>query len=141
MTAKIEAAIERIATPLAPQPAGHYAQAAAYRDLVFVSGQLPVRPDGGHGADLPFEAQVRQVLANMVAILAAADSGLAHLLKVTVYIAGVEHWPAFDRIYAEVLGEACPARAVVPVPALHHGYLVEIEAIATRRGAAANANG
>ena len=54
----------------------------------------------------------------------------ADLVKVTVYVAGVEHWPAFDRVYAAALGEHRPARAVVPVPELHHGYLVEIEAIA-----------
>ena len=50
----------------------------------------------------------------------------------TAYIAGVENWPAFNRIYAEVFGEAKPARTVVPVPELHHGYLVEVEAIAVR---------
>jgi 2-iminobutanoate/2-iminopropanoate deaminase len=54
------------------------------------------------------------------------------MLKVTVYIVGVELWPAFNTIYAELMGEARPARAVVPVPELHHGYLVEIEATAAR---------
>ena len=48
----------------------------------------------------------------------------------TVYVAGVQHWPAFDQVYAELLGSHRPARAVVPVPELHHGYLVEIEALA-----------
>ena len=48
----------------------------------------------------------------------------------TVYVVGIEHWPAFDRLYARYLGEHRPARAVVPVPVLHHGYLIEIEAIA-----------
>jgi hypothetical protein len=67
-----------------------------------------------------------------IAAAAAAGSGLDQVLKVTAYIAGVEHWPAFNRIYAEVFAEARPARSVVPVPALHHGYLVEIEAIAVR---------
>jgi len=51
----------------------------------------------------------------------------------TAYIVGVENWPAFNRIYAEVFGDAKPARTVVPVPELHHGYLVEVEAIAVRR--------
>ena len=55
------------------------------------------------------------------------------MLRVTAYSVGVENWPAFNRIYAEVFGDAKPARTVVPVPELHHGYLVEVEAIAVRR--------
>ncbi len=52
----------------------------------------------------------------------------------TAYVVGVAHWPEFNRLYAEVMGEAKPARTVVPVPELHHGYLVEVEAIAVRGG-------
>ena len=124
--------IERITVPGAEPPAGHYSPASAWRDLVFVSGQLPVRPDGAHTADQPFEVQARQVLANLFAVLAAAGSSPGRVLKVTVYVAGIEHWPAFNRVYAEAFGDAKPARAVVPVPELHHGYLVEVEAIAAR---------
>ncbi|CDF95101.1 Translation initiation inhibitor [Pseudomonas sp. SHC52] len=66
----------------------------------------------------------------MLAILDAAGCTTSDLVKVTVYVAGVKHWPAFDKIYAETMGNHRPARAVVPVPELHHGYLVEIEAVA-----------
>jgi len=124
--------IERIAPADAAPPGGHYAPATAWRDLLFVSGQLPVRPDGTHTADRPFEEQARQVLANLFAVLRAGGSSPERVLKVTVYVAGVEHWPAFNRLYAEAFGDAKPARAVVPVPELHHGYLVEVEAIAAR---------
>jgi reactive intermediate/imine deaminase len=124
--------ITRIGTAAAPAPAGHYAQATAWRDLVFVSGQLAPRPDGTHTADQPFAAQARQALANLLAILAEAGSGPERILRVTAYIVGVAHWPEFNRVYAEMLGEARPARTVVPVPELHHGYLVEVEAIAAR---------
>lgn len=124
--------IERIAVPDRPPPPGHYSPATAWRDLVFVSGQLPVRPDGTHTASEPFETQARQVLENLVAALASAASSPARTLKVTAYIVGIEHWPQFNRIYAEVFGAAKPARAIVPVPALHHGYLIEVEAIAAR---------
>ena len=124
--------IERIAVPGYAPPAGHYSPAVAWRDLVFVSGQLPMRPDGTHTADQPFGEQARQVLANLFAALKAAGSSPGRVLKVTVYVAGIEHWPAFNRLYAEAFGDAKPARAVVPVPELHHGYLVEVEAIATR---------
>ncbi|MFC3711648.1 RidA family protein [Sphingoaurantiacus capsulatus] len=124
--------IDRIFVEGAAPPAGHYSPATAWRDLVFVSGQLPVRPDGSHSFDQPFEVQARQVLDNLLAVLAAAGSSPERVLKVTVYVTGIQHWPAFNRLYAEAFGEAKPARAVVPVPELHHGYLVEVEAIAAR---------
>jgi reactive intermediate/imine deaminase len=123
--------IEQIWLP-GNKPAGHYAPATAHGDLVFVSGQLPVRADGEHDAEASFEDQARRAIANLLAVLDAAGSEPERLLKVTVYIVGVDHWPAFNTVYAEMLGDSRPARAVVPVPELHHGYLIEIEAIAAR---------
>jgi reactive intermediate/imine deaminase len=125
-------AIETIVTDTAPAPGGHYAQATATDDLLFVAGQLPVDAGGSLRADLPFEEQARQALANLLAIVRAGGSAPERVLKVNVYIVGIDHWPAFNRIYAELFGEARPARAVVPVPELHHGCLVEIDAIAAR---------
>src|SRR4051794_9745351 len=122
------AGIEQVSTARAPAPAGHYAQATAWRDLVFVSGQLPVRADGTHTAGASFEVQARQALANLLAVLAEADSDPGRVLRVTAYVVGVEHWPVFNRIYAELFGEARPARAGEPVPELHPGYPVEVEA-------------
>ena len=124
--------IEHIATTDAPTPAGHYSQAAAYGDLLFVAGQIPVRVDGTHQFDAPFEDQARQALANLLAIVRAGGSAPERILKVNVYIVDIAHWPAFNRVYAELLGDARPARAVIPVPELHHGYLVEVDAIAAR---------
>jgi 2-iminobutanoate/2-iminopropanoate deaminase len=120
-----------IQTADAPTPTGHYCQAAAHGDLVFVSGQLPVRPDGGE-SDRSFEAQVRQALSNLFAILSAAGSSPEHVLKVTVFLVGIEKWPIFNQLFGEVFGAVRPARSVVPVPHLHDGYLIEIEAIAIR---------
>ena len=124
--------VERISTDAAPKPAGHYSQACAYGDLVFVSGQLPVSLEGKALADKSFEEQVRHALANLLSIVKAAGSGPDHVLKVTAFIVGVENWPAFNAVYAEVFGASRPARSVVPVPALHHGCLIELEAIAAR---------
>lgn len=117
---------------LAP-PGGHYRHAVCHGDFVFVSGQLGARPDGTHTADLPFEDQVRQALANLRAALASAGADLDGVLKLTAYIVDVAHWPRFNAVYAEVMGEARPARTVVPVPELHYGYLVELDAFALRR--------
>lgn len=124
--------VERIVTDAAPAPGGHYAQATAAEGLLFVAGQLPVRPDGTHTADQPFEDQARQALTNLLAIVRAGGSAPERVLKVNVYIVGIEHWAAFNRVYAELFGDAKPARAVVPVPELHFGYLVEVDAIAAR---------
>ncbi len=126
-------AVEPISTDAAPKPAGHYSQGIAHGDLVFVSGQLPVSLEGKALADKSFEEQVRHALANMLSIVKAAGSGPDRVLKVTAFIVGVEHWPAFNKVYAELMGAHKPARTVVPVPHLHYGYLVEMDAIAALR--------
>jgi 2-iminobutanoate/2-iminopropanoate deaminase len=111
-------------------PGGHYSHAVRFGDLVFVSGQLGIRPDGSHTAHLPFEDQVQQALENMLTALRLAGATAADVLKVTAYIVDVERWPRFNALYAEMMGNARPARTVVPVAQLHYGYLVEVDAIA-----------
>jgi reactive intermediate/imine deaminase len=126
--------IDTIFTTNAAKPGGHYSQAIRYQDTLYISGQLPVRPDGGHSVGEPFEIQAAIALDNILAILAAAGACANDLVKVTVYIVGIDNWPAFDQLYARCLGQHRPARAVVPVPVLHHGYLIEIDAIARVQG-------
>src|SRR5258707_352062 len=82
----------------------------AWGDLVFVSGQLAPRGDGISADDQPFEVQARQTLANLLAILATTGFGPTQVLRVTAYVAGIENWPVFDRIYTEVLGAPKSAR-------------------------------
>jgi 2-iminobutanoate/2-iminopropanoate deaminase len=125
-------AIKAIKTEKAPQPLGHYVQATEAAGVVYVSGQLAARADGSSLADQPFDAQARQALANVLAIVEGAGLSRDRIASVRAYLVGVEHWPAFNAIYAEALGDHRPARAVVPVPALHHGYLIELEAVAVR---------
>jgi 2-iminobutanoate/2-iminopropanoate deaminase len=121
-----------VLTDRAPTPSGHYAQAIVSGTHVFVSGQLPMRPDGLPLDDDGFEAQARQAIQNMLEILHAAGSSPQQLLKVTAYVVGIANWPRFNAVYASMLPDARPARSVVPVPELHYGYLVEIDAIALR---------
>lgn len=123
--------IPTIAAPegMAP-PRGHYSHATRGAGLVFVSGQLPVAADGSLLNEAPFEVQARQVLANVAAALRGADSSIQKLLQVRVYITDIAQWPAFNEIYAQWAGSARPARAVVPVPALHYGCVLEVEATA-----------
>ncbi len=124
--------MKSIRTTAAPAPAGHYSQATSFGELVFVSGQLGVLPDGTHAADASFAEQVRRAVAHVLAIAAEAGCTKKDILRVSAYIVGIERWPEFNSIYAELLGEVRPARTVVPVPALHYGYLIEIDAILGR---------
>jgi enamine deaminase RidA (YjgF/YER057c/UK114 family) len=66
----------------------------------------------------------------LISVVEAAGASVADLLKVTVYIVDFANWPRFNAVYAQMLGDVRPARSVVPVPELHYGYLVEIDAIA-----------
>lgn len=113
-------------------PGGHYSHAVEAGGFVFVSGQLPITPNGHALASAAFEAQARQALDNCGAILAAAGCSLTDVVKTTAYLVGIEHWAAFNQVYAQRMGAHKPARAVVPVPALHHGYLIELEMIARK---------
>lgn len=111
-------------------PRGHYSHAVRAAGLVFVAGELPVAPDGSLLNEAPFEEQVRQVLANVAAALRAAGSSIDKLVQVRVYVTDVDQWPTFNTLYAQWCGDARPARIVVPVPRLHYGFQVEVEATA-----------
>lgn len=122
-----------ISSLAAPTARGHYSQAVVHGGIVYVAGQLPLVPGEPEKKLASFEDQARRVIDNVIAILEEAGSGASEILKATVYITDVSHWPAFNAIYAEKLGTHKPARTVVPVAALHYGYLVEMDAIAAVR--------
>ncbi|MDX9910812.1 MAG: RidA family protein [Phycisphaerales bacterium] len=121
-----------ITTDHAPRPAGHYSQAVVHAGLVYVAGQLPIRPDGTRVTG-PVREQTIQAIANLRAILDAAGSSLDLVLRTTVYVPDVALWPEVNAAYAECFGEHRPARTVVPSRDLHHGVLVEVDAIAALR--------
>ncbi len=123
--------MKMISTSDAPAPAGHYSQAVVHGGLVFVSGQLAVDAATGRKFAGSIEQQTRIALENVAAILRAAGSDRDQVLKTTVYISDIELWGRVNEVYAEFFGGHRPARAVVPTRELHHGLLVEIEAIAT----------
>ncbi|MBX3157062.1 MAG: RidA family protein [Deltaproteobacteria bacterium] len=126
--------IDEITAGALPRPAGHYSHATRAGGLVFVAGLLPVASDGRALGAEPFEVQVAQVLANLDEVLAAAGTSRAALVQVRVYITDVARWGDFNRLYAAWIGDRRPARCVVPVPVLHHGVLLEVEAIAAAAG-------
>jgi len=95
-------------------PGGHYSHAVSAGGLVFVSGQLPITPDGSKLAEASFEQQAQQVLDNVAHALKAAGSSIDKLAQVRVYITDITLWPTFNAIYAKWAGSARPARCVVP---------------------------
>jgi 2-iminobutanoate/2-iminopropanoate deaminase len=122
--------ITTVSTANAPMPAGHYSQAVVYNGLIFVAGQLAIDPETGAMLTGSIEEQTEQCLKNIGEILKAAGSDLTRVLKMTVYISDIELWSAVNAVYARVIGDHRPARAVVPVKELHYGFKIEIEALA-----------
>src|SRR5262245_58827478 len=100
--------MKAISTAAAPVARGHYSQAIVHGDTVYVAGQLPIDPKDPERKVEGFEAQARQVIANVIAILEASGSGSDRILRTTVYVAGIEHWPVFNKVYAEMLGSHKP---------------------------------
>src|SRR5690242_8642536 len=125
--------ITTVSTSNAPTPGGHYSQAVVYNGLVFVSGQLPIDPHTGQRLTGSIDQQTEQCLKNIAEILQAAGSDLSRVLKMTVYVSDMELWSAVNEVYARVMGDHRPARAIVPVKELHYGFKIEIETIAATR--------
>lgn len=122
--------MEFIETGAAPLPAGHYSQAVVANGLVYVAGQLPIVPGIERHIPEGIEAQLRQVFANLRSILLAAHSDLDQLLSVQLFIPDVGLWGAVDAVYRDIMGAHKPARTVIPCGALHHGALIEVNAVA-----------
>ena len=121
-----------VRTEAAPAPfqGAPYSQAIASNGLVFVSGQLALKPGDKELSGGSIEEQTEQVFANLGAILEAAGSGLDRLVKTTVFIQNLDDFQGMNSVYAKRVGDTPPARSTVEVAKLPSGALVEIEAIA-----------
>lgn len=124
---------EAVRTERAPAAVGPYSQAVRTGDTVWVSGQIPLDPATGKLVPGDVEAQARQVLRNLGAILDAAGSGFDRVVKATVYLTSLDDFDVVNRVYAEFMPSPPPARACVEVSRLPRGARVEIEAVAMTR--------
>ena len=129
MNSKIPEEMQQVNPSNMATPGGHYSHASIASGLVFISGQLPITPSGEPLNQVSFEEQVKQTLSNVKTVLEATGSSVAQLVQVRVYITSISNWPSFNQIYKEWAGQSLPARAVVPVPELHYGFSIEIEAV------------
>lgn len=119
-------------TDSAPKALGPYSQAVSLGELVFTSGQVGIDPATGQLVD-GFDAQVRQVLANLKEVLATAGCTFQDVLKTTIYVTDLTNFPVLNQIYGEAMGSHRPARSTVEVTNLPAGALVEIDFVAHRK--------
>ena len=115
----------------APAPVGPYSQAVVQGQLLFVSGQVPLDPKTGSLVAGDIEAQTEQAISNLRAILEAAGTSLARVVRTTVYVTDLSLFGRINEVYARFFcGDPAPARATVQVAGLPLGAEVEIDAIA-----------
>jgi 2-iminobutanoate/2-iminopropanoate deaminase len=119
-----------VLTAGAPQPVGPYSQAIKSGGFLFCSGQIGIDPKTGAMRE-GVEAQTRQVLDNISAVLAAADLTLAHIVKTTIFLLNMGDFATVNALYAERFGTPPPARSTIGIAALPLGAVVEIEVIAS----------
>ena len=122
--------MEIISTDRAPQALGPYSQAIRANGFIFCSGQIPIDPAAGAVVATTVEDQTRQAITNLRQVLEAAGSGLDKVVKTTVFISDMNDFAAVNGFYAELFGDAKPARSCVQVARLPKDVKIEIEAIA-----------
>jgi 2-iminobutanoate/2-iminopropanoate deaminase len=119
-----------IATPNAPAAVGPYSQGVRAGNLVYTAGQVALDPATGELVEGDIEAQTHQVFKNLQAVLLAAGTDLANVVKTTVFLQDMDHFAAMNRAYGQHFSGQPPARTTVQVAKLPLGALVEIEAVA-----------
>ena len=119
-----------VVTDRAPAAVGPYSQGVRAADLVFTAGQLGIVPGTKTFAGPDVEAQTRQALENLSAVLEAGGSRLEHVVKTTVFLADIGEFGRMNAVYAEFFTENPPARSALQAAALPLGAKIQIEAIA-----------
>ena len=113
-----------------PGAVGPYSPAIKSNGLVFVSGQIPLDPASGELVGGDIQAQVRRVLENIGLLLGEAGSSFQEVLKVSVFLADLNHFEAMNQVYAGYFGDSRPARSTIEASRLPKGVDVEIDVIA-----------
>jgi 2-iminobutanoate/2-iminopropanoate deaminase len=121
-----------IATDKAPPPVGPYSPVVALGDLIFISGQGPMDMQSGKFVNAVLEQETRLTLDNVKNILEDVGSSMQDVLKVTAYLADMDDFAEFNRIYAEYFPKDPPARTCIQAARLPAGIKVEIDVIACR---------
>jgi reactive intermediate/imine deaminase len=118
-----------IHTEQAPKAIGTYSQAVQVGDTVYLSGQIPLDPVSGQLVSGDIDAEIRRVFDSLQAVAAAAGGSLANVVKLSVFLTDLQHFPKVNEIMYQYFREPYPARAVVGVAALPRGARVEMECV------------
>ena len=124
--------MKEIQSTAAPAAIGPYSQAIEANGMVFASGQIPIDPSTGNIVEGGIEQQTHQSLRNVKAVLEAAGTDLAHVVKTTVFLSSITDFANMNEVYAQYFSQPFPARSAVAVKDLPKGALVEIEVVAVR---------
>jgi reactive intermediate/imine deaminase len=118
-----------IQTEAAPQAIGTYSQAVKVGNIIYLSGQIPLVPETMELVTGDMEVQIRRVFENLRVVAEAAGGNLAQIVKVTIYLTDLGHFPLVNTVMADYFQPPYPARAAVGVAALPKGANVEMDAI------------
>lgn len=121
---------EIVSTSNAPAAVGPYSQAVRVGNIVYSAGQIPLIPGTGKLAEGDIEAQTHQVMQNLTAVLEAAGTSLANVVKTTIFLTDLGDFAVLNKVYGSYFAGDTPARSTVEVSALPLGAKVEIEVVA-----------
>ncbi len=119
-----------VSTDKAPKAIGPYSQAIIANGMLFSAGQIPLNPTNGEMVTGDVQTQAKQVLENIQGVLSAEGLDFSDIVKTTVFITTMDHFPALNEVYASYFGDSKPARSCVAVSQLPKNALVEIEFVA-----------
>jgi 2-iminobutanoate/2-iminopropanoate deaminase len=122
--------VKHVSTDKAPAAIGPYSQAIIANGLLFTAGQIALDPATGQLVAGDVTEQTERVMTNLEAVLTAGGASWTDVVKTTVYLQDMSHFPTVNEIYGKRLGAARPARSTVQVSGLPRGALVEIDAVA-----------
>ncbi len=120
---------EIIQTREAPEAIGTYSQAVKVGNSVYLSGQIPLKPDTMTLVEGEIDIQIRQVFDNLRAVANAAGGGMANIVKLNVFLTDLSHFPVVNEVMAQYFQKPYPARAALGVASLPKGAPVEMDAI------------
>jgi len=115
----------------APEAIGTYSQGIRVGDLIYTSGQIPIDPQSGNLITGEIKMEIRQILANLDAILQGGGSSLKSAVKLTVYMTDLSYFSDVNEVFKECFSENPPARSTIQVSALPMGARIEIDAVGT----------
>lgn len=122
--------MKQVKTDKAPAAIGPYSQAVIANGFLFAAGQIALDPATGQMVEGDITRQTERVMQNLQAVLDAAGLAWKDVVRTTVYLHDITHFPAVNEIYGKWIGDARPSRSTVQVTAIPRGGLVEIDMIA-----------